>query len=123
MFWATIGVGNKRQTFSVQLPPIRGRAELPPPVQDLAWVWLPVVFLRGWHNRCLTRCSRKHRRNRRHRNLQGDFPLRSADASPAPSNGTDDPVASLRRLKEMLDLGLIEQAEFDAKKAEIMSRM
>ena len=53
----------------------------------------------------------------------GRFSQRSADASPAPSNGTDDPVASLRRLKEMLDLGLIEQAEFDAKKAEIMSRM
>jgi len=35
----------------------------------------------------------------------------------------DDPVAALKKLKEMLDLGLIEQADFDAKKAEIMSRM
>jgi len=34
-----------------------------------------------------------------------------------------DPVAILRKLKEMLDLGLIEQAEYDAKKAEVMSRM
>jgi len=36
---------------------------------------------------------------------------------------TDDPVAKLKKLKEMLDLGLIEQAEYDAKKAEIMSKM
>ena len=34
-----------------------------------------------------------------------------------------DPVATLKKLKEMLDLGLIEQPEYDAKKAEIMSRM
>jgi membrane protease subunit (stomatin/prohibitin family) len=43
-------------------------------------------------------------------------------ASPAQSN-TDDPVAVLRKLKEMLDLGLIEQAEYDAKKAEVMNRI
>ena len=35
----------------------------------------------------------------------------------------DDPVATLKKLKDMLDMGLIEQAEFDAKKSEIMSRM
>lgn len=35
----------------------------------------------------------------------------------------DDPVAVLSKLKKMLDVGLIEQAEFDAKKAEILSRM
>lgn len=35
----------------------------------------------------------------------------------------EDPVATLKKLKEMLDLGLIEQAEFNAKKTEIMSRM
>jgi len=40
-----------------------------------------------------------------------------------PSGNADDPVASLKKLKEMLDLGLIEQAEFDTKKAEIISRM
>ena len=53
----------------------------------------------------------------------GRFTQKSADTSPAPGNGADDPVAALKKLKDMLELGLIEQAEFDAKKAEIMSRM
>jgi membrane protease subunit (stomatin/prohibitin family) len=35
----------------------------------------------------------------------------------------DDPVAALKKLKDMLNLGLIEQPEYDAKKAEIMNRM
>lgn len=52
----------------------------------------------------------------------GRFTQKSADTPPA-SSGGDDPVASLKKLKDMLDLGLIEQAEFDAKKAEILSRM
>lgn len=39
------------------------------------------------------------------------------------SGGADDPVATLKKLKDMLDLGLIQQSEYDAKKAEIMSRM
>ena len=34
-----------------------------------------------------------------------------------------DPIATLKKMKEMLDMGLIEQAEYDAKKAEIMSRL
>lgn len=34
-----------------------------------------------------------------------------------------DPVEALSKLKQMLDLGLIEQAEYEAKKAEIMGRM
>jgi membrane protease subunit (stomatin/prohibitin family) len=38
-------------------------------------------------------------------------------------NDTSDPVATLKKLKEMLDLGLIEQAEYDTKKIEIMSKM
>ncbi len=45
-----------------------------------------------------------------------------SNASEQPAKG-DDPIATLKKLKEMLDLGLIEQAEYDAKKAEIMSRM
>ena len=53
----------------------------------------------------------------------GRFTQKSAAAAPAPSGGGDDPVAALKKLKEMLDLGLIEQAEYDTKKAEIMSRM
>ena len=39
------------------------------------------------------------------------------------NSNANDPVATLKKLKEMLDLGLIGQAEFDAKKAEIMSKM
>ncbi len=58
----------------------------------------------------------------------GRFTQKSTDASPPPpppgaGAGFDDPVASIKKLKDMLDLGLIEQAEFDAKKAEIMSRL
>ena len=44
----------------------------------------------------------------------------SADASPTTQ---DDDFANLKKLKTMLDHGLIEQAEYDAKKAEILSRM
>lgn len=50
------------------------------------------------------------------------FAQRSADASVTPA-GKDDPVAVLKKLKEMLALGLIEQIEYDTKKSEIMSRM
>ena len=35
----------------------------------------------------------------------------------------EDPIELLGKLKKMLDAGLIEQAEYDAKKAEILSRM
>ena len=40
-----------------------------------------------------------------------------------PNSSTEDPVATLKKLKEMLDLGLIEQADFDTKKTEILGRM
>ncbi len=46
-------------------------------------------------------------------------PKSAADNPPK----ADDSVAALKKLKEMLDLGLIEQAEYDAKKAEIIKRM
>ena len=52
----------------------------------------------------------------------GRFTQKSADTASAQSGG-DDPVATLKKLKDMLDLGLIEQAEFDAKKTEIMNRL
>lgn len=42
---------------------------------------------------------------------------------PTPTPQAEDPVAVLGKLKQLLDAGLIEQAEFDAKKAEILSRM
>jgi len=49
-------------------------------------------------------------------------PAISQPSVPA-QDAASDPVAALKKLKEMLDLGLIEQAEFDTKKSEIMSRM
>jgi hypothetical protein len=51
---------------------------------------------------------------------QGRFTQKSTDPSSTPA---DDPVASLKKLKDMFDLGLIDKAEFDAKKAEIIGRM
>jgi len=53
----------------------------------------------------------------------GRFTQKSADIHPQTGGDANDPVATLKKLKDMLDLGLIEQAEFDSKKAEIMSRM
>ena len=44
-------------------------------------------------------------------------------AGSRPQTFTEDPVATLKKLKEMLDLGLIEQADFDTKKTEILGRM
>jgi hypothetical protein len=43
-------------------------------------------------------------------------------ALPAPAV-PEDPVARLKQLKAMLDADLISQAEYDTKKAEILSRM
>lgn len=36
---------------------------------------------------------------------------------------TDDPVQTLKQLKNLLDNGLISQSEYDSKKADILSRM
>jgi len=45
--------------------------------------------------------------------------------SPSPNApaGDNDPVGTLKKLKDMLDMGLIAQDVYDAKKAEILSRM
>ena len=54
----------------------------------------------------------------------GRFTQKTANEGTPPAKGeVADPVVILKKLKEMLDLGLIEQSEFDSKKAEIMSRM
>jgi membrane protease subunit (stomatin/prohibitin family) len=53
----------------------------------------------------------------------GRFTQKSADTSTVAQSSDDDPVATLKKLKDMLDMGLIEQTEFDAKKAEIMRRI
>lgn len=52
----------------------------------------------------------------------GRFTQQSA-AAPTPQPSAEDPVEVLGKLKRLLDAGLIEQAEYDAKKAEILSRM
>ena len=40
-----------------------------------------------------------------------------------PAQPAQDPMETLAKLKKMLDAGLIEQAEYDAKKADILSKM
>ncbi|MEM7698338.1 MAG: PH domain-containing protein [Verrucomicrobiota bacterium] len=46
-----------------------------------------------------------------------------AHSAPAPQATAEDPVEQLGKLKKMLEAGLIDQSEFDAKKTEIMSRL
>lgn len=52
----------------------------------------------------------------------GRFTQQSA-APAQPQSTAEDPMEVLGKLKRLLDAGLIEQAEYDAKKAEILSRM
>lgn len=52
----------------------------------------------------------------------GRFTQKSA-TPPATSEKSEDPMEVLGKLKKLLDAGLIEQTEYDAKKAEILSRM
>ena len=57
----------------------------------------------------------------------GRFTQRTAQTTNSPQTPPpvqeEDPIAVLGKLKKMLDAGLIEQSEYDAKKAEILSRM
>ncbi len=64
---------------------------------------------------------RRTRKMEEDRNAAGGVTVNAAIGTPAPA--TADPMAKLQQLKAMLDGGLIEQAEFDAKKAEILSQM
>ena len=50
-------------------------------------------------------------------------PKGTGAAQPSTQNPAEDPMETLAKLKKMLDAGLIEQAEYDAKKAEVLSRM
>lgn len=50
-------------------------------------------------------------------------PKGSGAEQSSPQGPADDPVETLAKLKKMLDAGLIEQSEYDAKKTEILSRM
>jgi membrane protease subunit (stomatin/prohibitin family) len=53
----------------------------------------------------------------------GRFTQKSATPVPDNTANTEDPMEVLGKLKKLLDAGLIEQAEYDAKKSEILSRM
>ena len=53
----------------------------------------------------------------------GRFTQQDSQPSAPVAAPTEDPFETLSKLKKMLDAGLIEQFEYDAKKAEIMSRM
>lgn len=61
--------------------------------------------------------------NPTHNTPSGRFTQKSASPAPANTANAEDPVEVLGKLKKLLDAGLIEQAEYDAKKAEILSRM
>ena len=55
----------------------------------------------------------------------GRFTQKNASASSTQADASipEDPMEVLGKLKKMLDAGLIEQAEYDAKKSEILNRM
>lgn len=59
-----------------------------------------------------------------YRGSSGRFVQEGAQAAGS-NNGTaaDDPMETLSKLKNLLDAGLIEQEEYDAKKVEILNRM
>jgi membrane protease subunit (stomatin/prohibitin family) len=50
-------------------------------------------------------------------------PVQQQPTTPTQNAAADDPVATLKKLKDMLDLGLISQSDFDTKKTEIMNRL
>ncbi len=52
----------------------------------------------------------------------GRFTQKSA-VQPQQQATSDDPMEVLGKLKKMLDAGLIEQAEYNAKKSEILKRL
>lgn len=49
--------------------------------------------------------------------------LKNASAAPATEAVVDDPIAQLERLATLRDKGILSDAEFEAKKAELISRM
>ena len=53
----------------------------------------------------------------------GRFTQKSTTPASTDNTIAEDPIEVLSRLKKLLEAGLIEQAEYDAKKAEILSRM
>jgi membrane protease subunit (stomatin/prohibitin family) len=55
--------------------------------------------------------------------LMGQTISQSTQGQAAAPAQRDDPLQTLKKLKDMLDAGLITQAEFDTKKTEILARM
>lgn len=54
----------------------------------------------------------------------GGVTIQTAFGAPSPDAAVqDDPMAQLGKLKQMLEAGMIDQGEFEAKKAEILRRM
>lgn len=53
----------------------------------------------------------------------GRFAPKGTGAPQSGAQSSEDPMETLEKLRKMLDAGLIEQSEYDAKKAEVLSRM
>ena len=95
-------------------------------MQVWAWVWQQVVCLEIWF-------EPMHRQSQQMNNAVNQPSMRNSRFSPKNSdlnadmdqvqNSDEDPVAILTKLKKMLDAGLIEPSEYDAKKTEILKRM
>ncbi|MCM2375080.1 GYF domain-containing protein [Aporhodopirellula aestuarii] len=69
---------------------------------------------------------REYRRSRKmeeERNAANSITVNTAVAPSQPALPTDDLTSRLNQLKQMLDAGLIERHEFDAKKAEILASL
>lgn len=57
-------------------------------------------------------------------NVAEQYPQQSQQSATSQnSKNSEDPMVTLKKLKQLLDAGLIEQCEYDAKKEEILSRM
>jgi hypothetical protein len=56
-------------------------------------------------------------------NMQAHKTAQKTVVLQAPSAASEDPVAKLRQLKEMVDAGLVSQDEYDKTKAAILARM
>lgn len=53
----------------------------------------------------------------------GGITINTPSAQPVATAPVEDPMEKLTKLKSMLDMGILTQAEFDAKKADILSKM
>lgn len=53
----------------------------------------------------------------------GGITINTPSAQPVAATQVEDPMEKLTKLKSMLDMGILTQAEFDAKKADILSKM